>query len=194
MGKVVEQLATEGRLDSTLILLTSDNGFMQGQHRVANGKVLPYEPSIRVPLIARGPGFAEGARVGAPVANIDYAPTFLRAAGATATGRAPDGVSLQDVATGLYRRRDVALESYVVSGHSIPFRGVRTPHFVYIVYEDGERELYDLAADPYELDNRAGDPPYAATEAWLAQRTTDLETCAGTACSLLVGDPPPPAP
>jgi N-acetylglucosamine-6-sulfatase len=55
VGAVVERLKTAGELDDTLIVFTSDNGFFYGEHRVAKGKVRLYEPSIRVPLIVRGP-------------------------------------------------------------------------------------------------------------------------------------------
>jgi N-acetylglucosamine-6-sulfatase len=189
---IVSELAQEGRLADTLILFTSDNGWMQGEHRIANGKVVPYEPSIRVPLIVRGPGFAEGATASAPAANIDYAPTILRATGVAATGHDPDGVPLQDVAAGLYPDRDFALESFLDTKRSFGFQGVRTPNYAYVEYADGERALYDLAADPYELDNRAGDPA-ATIEAWLHQRTADLDGCSGTSC-VLTGDPPAPLP
>jgi arylsulfatase A-like enzyme len=192
VGRIVAELASAGRLADTLILFTSDNGLMQGQHRVASGKLVPYEPSIRVPLIARGPGFAAGATVDAPAVNADYAPTFLRAAGVAAGGHDPDGVALQDVAAGRYPDRDVAIEAYALKKHDVPFHGVRTPNFVYAEYGDGERELYDLAKDPYELENRAGDPSYAATEAWLAARSAQLARCAGAGC-VLSGDPPRPA-
>ena len=80
--RIVDSLRAEGELDETLILFTSDNGFFHGEHRVQNGKVLVYEPSIRVPLILRGPGVPEGARRGQLVTNADLAPTILEAAGA----------------------------------------------------------------------------------------------------------------
>jgi len=166
---------------------------MEGQHRIMKGKLVPYDSSIRVPLIIRGPGFPEGATASAPAVNVDYAPTILRAAGVSATGHAPDGVPLQAVAAGVYPDRDVLLESYAERRWDVPYHGVRTPHYVYVEYDNGERELYDLAADPYELENRAGDPRYVATEAWLADRTAALATCAGITC-VLRGDPPPPTP
>ena len=68
------------------MIFTSDNGFFHGEHRVQDGKVLLYEPSIRVPLILRGPGVPEGARRGQLVTNADLAPTILDAAGARPAG------------------------------------------------------------------------------------------------------------
>ena len=60
--RVVGALRAAGELDKTLIVFTSDNGFFHGEHRVPYGKVMVYEPSIRVPLILRGPGVPAGER------------------------------------------------------------------------------------------------------------------------------------
>ena len=56
----MDTLARTGELDNTLIVYTSDNGFMHGEHRALAEKVLPYEESIRVPLVMRGPGVPRG--------------------------------------------------------------------------------------------------------------------------------------
>src|SRR5215216_2317653 len=80
VGRVVEALRRTGELDNTLILFTSDNGYMIGQHRVRAAKVFGYEPSIRVPLILRGPGVPRGERRRQLVTNADLSPTILAAA------------------------------------------------------------------------------------------------------------------
>ena len=63
VATIVAALAAPGELDNTLIIFTSDNGFFHGEHRVPTGKILLYEPSIRVPLIVRGPGIPAGKHV-----------------------------------------------------------------------------------------------------------------------------------
>lgn len=93
VGRIVHELDRSGELDNTLIIFTSDNGFLQGEHRIPLGKVSVYEPSTRVPLIMRGPGIRPGIRLRQPVANIDLAPTIVEAAGARA-GLRMDGESL----------------------------------------------------------------------------------------------------
>jgi arylsulfatase A-like enzyme len=87
---IVTELEAQGQLDNTYLLFTSDNGFMQGQHRVGSGKVLPYDPSTRVPLLIRGPGIPAAEESDELVGNIDLAPTILRIAGAT-PGKVVDG-------------------------------------------------------------------------------------------------------
>ena len=86
--------SAKGELDNTLLVFTADNGFFHGQHRVPSGKVLLYEPSIRVPLLdARARRPARTATSKQMTANIDLAPTIVDAANAKA-GRVMDGKSL----------------------------------------------------------------------------------------------------
>ena len=93
VDRIVTALRQRGQLDNTYILFTSDNGYMQGEHRVRSGKMLPYEPSAQVPLLIRGPGLPAGRVSSELVANTDLAPTLLDIAGAKA-GKTVDGRSL----------------------------------------------------------------------------------------------------
>jgi N-acetylglucosamine-6-sulfatase len=99
IARIIGALQDDGVLDNTMIIFTSDNGFFQGEHRLSSGKILPYEPAVKVPLLIRGPGTAPGHRVSALVANIDLAPTIVELAGATA-GRTMDGRSLSPFLSG----------------------------------------------------------------------------------------------
>ena len=68
-------------------------------------------------------------------------------------------------------------------GATIPhWEGVRVPGYTYVEYDRGGRELYDLTADPAQLDNRAGDPAYAALQRRLANLLEELRGCEGDAC------------
>lgn len=185
VAKIVRALQARHALGHTLIVFTSDNGFLQGEHRLRQGKEWPYEPSIRVPLLIRGPGVPRGRHIDTPVANIDVAPTLVDAANATAR-RELDGRSLLPLFAdpGVGWGRDILLErgpgkSYLGARQ---FTGIRTPRDVYVEYRDGERELYDLGRDPDELVNRALDPAYGAVEAELARRLASLRDCAGASC------------
>ena len=80
--RIVETLRATGVLANTVVIFTSDNGWMAGEHRVPSGKMLAYEPSIRVPLLMRGPGIPAGVRRSELVWNGDLAPTILALTGA----------------------------------------------------------------------------------------------------------------
>jgi N-acetylglucosamine-6-sulfatase len=179
---IIRALRASGELDKTLIVFTSDNGFLNGEHRVPSGKVLPYEPSIRVPLIVRGPGVPAGLRLTQPVANIDLAPTIVEAASAT-SGRDMDGHSLLPLfQNGQIRfERDLLIEGPPGSKN---FAAIRTARYFYAEYSNGEHELYDLAHDPYELKSRHADPAYDAVEQNLAVRLAWLRACAGETCRM----------
>ena len=176
---VVDTLRKTGQLDRTLVLFTSDNGFMQGEHRIKFGKIVLYEPSIRVPLLMRGPGIPKGVHRSQLVANIDYAPTILAAAGVKA-GRVEDGTSLLPLARdgGRETGRDLLIEN----GAANHFDAIRTRNWIYAEYANGDRELYDLRRDPYELQSLHADPRYASLRAALADRLHVLARCAGATC------------
>jgi N-acetylglucosamine-6-sulfatase len=186
VAKVIGELKRTGRLDDTLILYTSDNGWLQGQHRIQNAKELPYEPSIRVPLVVRGPGVPANAHLPQLVVNADLAPTILAAAHATPT-LVQDGLSLLPLfaAPATSWSRDILLERGPggnSTGATRLYTGLRTQRYVYLEYASGERELYDLQTDPFELESKHDDPAYAAVETELAQRLALLRDCAGLAC------------
>src|SRR3954452_15818165 len=190
---LVDLLKRTHQLDNTLIVFVSDNGWLQGQHRIPGDKYLPYEESLRVPFILRGPGIPRGETVHGQVSNIDFASTLVDAAGAKA-GRVQDGVSLLPVARRPSTRPNRAIEVEAlnrlfdgdfgaVNGWDRPYTGVRTDRYTYAVYtETKEVELYDRRKDPYELDNVAGMPAYAAVQKRLAGRLAKLAHCAGGAC------------
>ena len=178
--RLVHQLRVTGELRNTYIVFTSDNGFMLGEHR-EQGKQVVYEESVRVPLIVRGPGLPEGQVRSQLAANIDLAPTILDAAGVPPRLEM-DGISLLPMARDPTSSgtRSLVLE-YL--DRPIGYSAVRTPDgFLYAEHRNGERELYDLNTDPYELHNLAGKPADADLEADLAQRLAALRDCAGAAC------------
>jgi arylsulfatase A-like enzyme len=182
--RLVSALRAAGELENTLIVFTSDNGFFHGEHRVPSGKVMVYEPSIRVPLILRGPGVPAGQRRRQLVTNADLAPTILDAAGALPAGRVPDGRSLFPLLRdrGLAWGRELLIEG-APGIQAVAFAALRNERFVYAEHDNGENELYDLRLDPHQLDSVDGDPAYASIEARLAERLAALHTCVGETCS-----------
>ena len=187
VADIVQALADTGRLSNTLIVFASDNGFLFGEHRW-HGKTVPYDESIRVPMIVRDdaaiPLAMQGTTVTDPVTSLDYTPTFLEAAGLS---RDLDGQSLFplfDASPGWVPQNDILIEhgQYVPNHLGKPrvpaYCGVREPDWMYAVYQTGEEELYNLGKDPFELHNVAAADPGKLDE--LRQETVQL-------C-----DPPPP--
>jgi N-acetylglucosamine-6-sulfatase len=194
VAKLVKTLRQTHQLKNTMIVFVSDNGWLQGEHRITGDKFLPYEESLKVPLIVRGPGVPKGQTIHGQVGNIDFAPTLLDAADAK-PGRKMDGVSLLPTIEnpGKRPKRAIEIEALAplfeepvpVNAWDRPYTGVRTDRYTYVVWtETGEKELYDRRTDPYELQNVAGDPAYAAVEAELAGKLARLATCAGKACNV----------
>lgn len=176
VAAIVRALQDSGELARTLFVYTSDNGFFHGEHRIPNGKVQHYEPSARVPLVIRGPGVPRGVRITQPSVNVDLAPTIVDAANAK-VGRATDGVSLLAMLADRTRfiGRDVLLETPT-------YAAIHTPRYVYVEHNTGERELYDLKTDPYELASAHDNPAYAQIRSDLARRLLTLRGCKAADC------------
>ncbi|MFL5782240.1 MAG: sulfatase [Thermoleophilaceae bacterium] len=182
VGRIVQALRDHHELGHTILVFTSDNGYIHGEHRVPFGKLLPYEESIRVPLVIRGPDLPHDVHVGALASNQDLAPTILDATGAEA-GLTEDGVSLMPLMRGgTLPDRDLLIEGFYSFGVRVHYAAVRTERWFYAEYTNGERELYDLASDPDELENLASSPYYQDVEADLANRLAALRTCSGKGC------------
>lgn len=186
VGKVLASLERAGELDSTLVIYTSDNGYFHGEHRRPAEKVLPYEPSIRVPLVVRGPGVPRGRTLDQLVGNIDFAPTIVDAADAR-PGRLMDGRSLLELLEDPRREigREIVLENGMGANGIPAYRGLRSKRYVWIEHmTTGEYELYDLRRDPYQLRNLEDRPAYEDVRRQLAGRLRRLKRCRGKrACS-----------
>ncbi|HLM50119.1 MAG TPA: sulfatase [Solirubrobacteraceae bacterium] len=189
--RIVDQLRRSGELDSTVILFTSDNGWLLGEHRIVGQKYFGFEESIRVPLIARGPGFPRGRTSRAMALNVDLAPTIARTAGAR-MGRRADGIALQGPAGARGApERDMLVETGPNSLNLPYYQQIHTQRWVLEEVTTGERELYDLRTDPAQLSSVAGQPAYARVEAALHARLERLRTCAGSRCHRAATSPEP---
>ena len=178
VAAVVAELEATAQLETTYVVFTSDNGYHLGEHRIGTAKRSPYEEAIRVPLLVRGPGVPAGRIEERLALNIDLAPTFAELAGAAAPDFV-DGRSLVPLlqgksaewrqaayiegssssAAGSRARRSEDAETEESEGEtagSCAFRALRSPWQIYVEYATGERELYDLTEDPYQLTNLAG--------------------------------------
>jgi len=161
IGRLIEALEARGVLDETVFVVTSDQGFFYGEFGLAQERRLAYEPSIHVPLIVRYPArVPPGTTPTALASNVDVAPTMLELGGAPIPPGL-DGRSLVSVLTGdaASVRDDMLVEYYTDTTfprlQQMGYKAVRTERYKYIRYEEleGMDELYDLRADPFELDN-----------------------------------------
>ena len=167
MKRVLDALEEAGLAENTLVVYSSDQGFYLGDHGWYDKRWM-YEESLKMPLVMRMPGVIEpGAVSEAMVQNLDYAPTFLELAGVDVPedmqGRSLvplfDGSTPNDWRKSLYYRFYEFPGVHMTAMH----RGVRTRRYKLLdLYEFGEREFYDLQADPDELTNVIDDPKYAA--------------------------------
>ena len=183
---VVDELAATGRLEDTYIFFISDNGLHAGEHRIPGGKGTAYEESIRVPLVARGPGIAPGTTEERIALNIDLAPTAAELASLGVDALDADGRSLAPLLSGASSEATPWRSAFLEEswgGQQIPtHKSVVTPQgYKYVEYANGARELYDLRTDPYELENvyRSADP---ALKAELQSYLNALKGCDGQAC------------
>ena len=187
VASIINALQGAGVLQNTLVIYTSDNGWMQGEHRVGFGKELPYGPAVREPLLIRGPGVVPGKKNGALVANVDLAPTIVATAGATPR-RIMDGRSLWPLlqgqsSWGTSPGRYVMVEDSPVGSTSTVFWSIRQGRYVYNEWANGDRELYDLGVDSAEVASRHKDPAYSSIRTRLASHLAAMKTCTGpTAC------------
>jgi len=190
VGRLVDALKDTGELSNTYIFFTSDNGIYLGEHRLTH-KGAAYNASPHVPLLVRGPGVPQGVTRSEIVLNNDLAPTFADLGGAKVPSFV-DGRSLEPLLTTSspapswrtsflveHRRSQEEQEDVRI----IPnYDAVRTSRYNYVEYPTtGEKELYDLKTDPYELANiYESAPPTLLSD--LKTRLGALKSCAGAEC------------
>ncbi len=151
MGRLMTALRETGQLENTIVIYTSDNGFMLGEHGGMRSKGHPYEESARVPFLIRGPGIPAAAE-NPLVTRLDLTRTILDAADADLSGL--DGRDLRGLGRDPWRKR-------VLVEHPIGrWAMVREGDLVLIRFDAyGEEEFYDLGVDPYQLENVAARRP-----------------------------------
>ncbi len=178
LKKIDDALVARGVADNTIIIFMTDNGFAYGEHRWQK-KRCPYSVCMRTPLLVRYPG-QQAKHVPQLVQNIDIASTISQIAGVT-PGIYQDGMSLVPLIEGTSQSwRNELLQKWggggKVSADNPPnFFSVRTEQYLYTEYVTGEKELYDYAIDPYEVNNQAGKPAYATIQNDLVSRLQALK-------------------
>lgn len=170
VAQLFDALEESGELDSTVFVFTSDHGYWYGEHGLSVERRLAYEEAIRIPLLVRYPPLVEaGLLIDEFALSIDLAPTLLELADVESE-RTLDGRSLVPLLAG--KAPDDWRTSFLIEYNTdtvfprvlnMGYRAVRTDRLKYIHYLEleGMDELYDLTADPYEMQNVIDDPDYA---------------------------------
>ncbi len=177
VADIVAAVAARGDLANTYFVFTSDNGFLLGEHRL-EGKWVTYEEASHEPLLVRGPGIPKGVTVRPRklASNVDLAATIADLAGVTPE-LPQEGVSLRPLLEDPSApwSRDLLLENRGSGGAKMRYWSVRSSDgWEYSEYDNGERELYDLNADPFQLESRHGQAATAAKQAELAAKLAAL--------------------
>ncbi|MEW6368383.1 MAG: sulfatase-like hydrolase/transferase [Acidobacteriota bacterium] len=152
VAALVEAVRRKQMLDRTIFIYTSDNGYLWGEHGLS-GKAYPYEESLRVPLIVRMPGVSPRREEKTVVTNVDIGATIHEAAG---LNNVTDGASLLPLLA------DSSTEwrtEFLIQGHGgLRWSGIRAEMkgrtWKYVEHATGEKELYDLNSDPFEMKSR----------------------------------------
>ncbi len=173
VGRIYAALQASGHLDNTVIVYTTDNGLLNGEHGMVDKRTM-HEPSIRVPLIARYPGLTavdSPGKVDGMVLHVDLAPTILELCQAEPLPRIHGKSWVKLVRDGDLDWRKSWYYEYNYE-KQFPYtpnvRGVRTNDWKYIRYPHGDgspdrhmAELYHLASDPGERRNLINNPRFA---------------------------------
>ena len=190
VGRVLKTLDEQGLTENTIFIFTSDHGchFMT---RNAEYKRSPHNASIRIPLVAQGPGFDTGMDLPHVIGNINVMPTLLEAAGLSVPPSVK-GKSIMPLLTSAKAREEWKNAELIQISESMTARAVRTADWCYCavdrdpkaidkpsgsVYE--EYLFYDEAGDPYELTNLAGRKEYRQQASILSAQLKELIVTAG---------------
>lgn len=179
IGRLLAWLDSKGLAENTVVVYASDQSYFVGEHSWMEKRWM-YEESLRMPFVMRWPKkIAAGTQVNEFVQNIDYAPTLLEIAGQKIPTEI-QGRSLMPLLTGQTPvpqwRDSIYYHYYQHGGHNVPRHdGVRTDRYKLIhFYTDDAYEMYDLLADPHELNSVYDDPVYASIKQDMLNRLEQL--------------------
>lgn len=183
IGEIIQELENLNLMDKTIIIYTSDNGYMLGEHYLES-KQKAYEESIRVPLIVRAPTITQRTTEKLSSTNLDVAATIFDVAN---INKQTDGMSLLPllINENTQWRDSVYLEGFASVGSPPIYYGIRTDKYKYIEYSDyidangnlisEEKEFYNLEQDPYELKNEINNLQYGDIINSLAQEINEMK-------------------
>ncbi len=170
VGRILSELERSGRMKNTLLVYTSDQGLAVGGRHGLMGKQNLYE-EFKGPLVFAGPGIPEGKRCDALMYMHDLFPTLCELAGVQVPGGL-EGVSFAEAVKGRRQRG----HEYLFAAYTDCQRMIRDQRYKLIWYpKAGRFQLFDLSRDPWELDNLAEKPAFAATVETLKRKLAEYQ-------------------
>jgi arylsulfatase A-like enzyme len=168
---VIDQLKANGQYDNTLIIYTSDNGYMWDEHKEWF-KSKPYQEDLRVPFIVWMPGIAPRVDQSIIAPSLDIGPTLFELAGINKQTHGMSIVPLLNNPSAPWRT-ELFLEEQdnIPAGAQSIWAGVITANYQYDRYWTGEEELYDVLTDPYQLQSLHNDPALASVKSSMVSST-----------------------
>ncbi|MCD6518346.1 MAG: sulfatase-like hydrolase/transferase [Anaerolineae bacterium] len=177
IGRILEALDRLGQAENTLVIFTTDHGHFLGQHGLVDKGPFHYEDLLRIPMLARWPGvIPEGQVSHALQSQVDFAPTFLAAAGIPIPGLM-QGVNQLDVWRGekASARDHVIIENRMELTSMVLRSYVNERYKITVYREQNYGELFDLEQDPQELHNLWDDPAYLELKMHLLHKMVQAE-------------------
>ncbi|MGH1493791.1 MAG: alpha/beta fold hydrolase [Acidimicrobiales bacterium] len=161
VGRVLQALDAAGFADDTVVIYTSDHGDMLGSHGFLMKSVM-YDGSARVPLLMRGPGIDPGATCQTAVSLVDIFPTVLDVVGVAAAEQDHDlpGSTLRHLAGSSHDQERAVFSEYHGPTSAAASYMIRRGRWKYVkhLFDGSGSQLFDLHADPHELDDLAAVP------------------------------------
>ena len=179
VGKMLDYLDKNGLTENTIVIYASDQGFYLGEHGWYDKRWM-FEESFKMPFVIRWPGVTKaGSRPQEMIQNIDYAPTFLEAAGLKIPAEI-QGKSIVPTLKGESKdwRKSLYYSYYEKGEHNVPQHfGVRTEtHKLFFLPGSDEWQMFDLVNDPQEMKSLYGQPEYAKVQKELTKEFHRLRT------------------
>ncbi len=186
IGRILAALREAGEADNTIIIFSSDQGIAIGSHGLM-GKQNLYEHSMRVPLFFAGPGIPQGKTVDAFAYLFDVFPTVCELVGA----KAPEGIEGKSLAPVIHGKADGVRDAIFLAYLGVQ-RAVRKGRWKLLRYPRvNKTQLFDLEADPHEMNDLAADAAHAERVKELLAVMAEEQKRFGDAQPLTVPDPRP---